>query len=75
MNDDLHRHPQRSLLLNRMVASHIRPDGDAIGSLLGFGLCMQAAGKKVQMVLRTGFHPPSPSARQRARANRRVNLI
>ena len=37
-----------------LVASHIRPDGDAIGSLLGLGLSLQAAGKDVQMVLSDG---------------------
>lgn len=34
-----------------LVAAHIRPDGDAVGSLLGMGLALQAAGKEVQMVL------------------------
>jgi bifunctional oligoribonuclease and PAP phosphatase NrnA len=33
-----------------LVACHIRPDGDAIGSLLGLGLAIQQAGKQVQMV-------------------------
>jgi phosphoesterase RecJ-like protein len=33
-----------------LVVSHIRPDGDAIGSLLGFGLALQAVGKTVTMV-------------------------
>lgn len=37
-----------------LVVSHIRPDGDAIGSLLGLGLCLMAAGKQVQMVLSDG---------------------
>ncbi len=37
-----------------LVVSHIRPDGDAIGSLLGWGLSLQAAGKDVQMVLSDG---------------------
>jgi phosphoesterase RecJ-like protein len=37
-----------------LVISHIRPDGDAIGSLLGMGLSLQAAGKEVQMVLADG---------------------
>ncbi len=37
-----------------MIFSHIRPDGDAIGSLLGLGLGLQDAGKKVQMVLKDG---------------------
>ncbi|MBI5839251.1 MAG: DHH family phosphoesterase [Chloroflexi bacterium] len=37
-----------------VVASHVRPDGDAIGSLLGLGLALQNAGKSVQMVLADG---------------------
>src|SRR6266545_3627464 len=36
---------------NVVIASHIRPDGDAIGSLLGLGLALRDAGKSVQMVL------------------------
>ncbi len=41
----------RQLLQNaRSVAivSHIRPDADAVGSLLGLGLPLLAAGKQVQ---------------------------
>jgi len=37
-----------------VVASHVRPDGDAIGSLLGMGLALLHAGKSVQMVLVDG---------------------
>lgn len=37
-----------------LIASHVRPDGDAIGSLLGLGLALEGAGKKVQMVLEDG---------------------
>jgi phosphoesterase RecJ-like protein len=37
-----------------IVASHVRPDGDAIGSLLGLGLALRDAGKSVQMVLVDG---------------------
>jgi phosphoesterase RecJ-like protein len=37
-----------------LVVSHVRPDGDAIGSLLGMGLALQDAGKTVQMVLTDG---------------------
>jgi phosphoesterase RecJ-like protein len=37
-----------------VVASHVRPDGDAIGSLLGLGLALMDAGKSVQMVLADG---------------------
>lgn len=36
------------------IAAHIRPDGDAYGSVLGLGLSLIAAGKTVQMVLRDG---------------------
>jgi len=39
---------------NFLIASHVRPDGDAIGSLLGLGLGLQSAGKRVQMVLADG---------------------
>jgi phosphoesterase RecJ-like protein len=34
-----------------LIVSHIRPDGDAIGSVLGLGLSLQFIGKQVQMVL------------------------
>ena len=37
-----------------LIASHVRPDGDAIGSLIGLGLALQNAGKTVQMVLADG---------------------
>jgi phosphoesterase RecJ-like protein len=39
---------------NILVVSHVRPDGDAIGSLLALGLALQQAGKPVQMVLTDG---------------------
>ncbi len=39
---------------NILIVSHVRPDGDAIGSLIGLGLALQNAGKTVQMVLRDG---------------------
>ncbi len=37
-----------------LIFSHIRPDGDAIGALIGLGLALQDAGKEVQMVLKDG---------------------
>jgi phosphoesterase RecJ-like protein len=37
-----------------LVVSHIRPDGDAVGSLLGLGLALQKSDKIVQMVLSDG---------------------
>jgi len=39
---------------NIVIASHVRPDGDAIGSLLGLGLALLNASKSVQMVLVDG---------------------
>lgn len=39
---------------NIVIASHVRPDGDAIGSLLGLGLALTDAGKSVQMILVDG---------------------
>jgi len=37
------------------IATHIRPDGDAIGSVLGLGLALQGAGKNVQYVFPEGI--------------------
>ena len=37
-----------------LITSHVRPDGDAIGSLIGLGLALQNADKTVQMVLADG---------------------
>ena len=37
-----------------LIAAHIRPDGDALGSLLGLGNAFLQAGKKVLMVLSDG---------------------
>ena len=37
-----------------LIVAHVRPDGDAVGSLLGLGLSLQTAGRSVQMVLRDG---------------------
>ena len=37
-----------------LLVSHVRPDADAVGSLLGFGLALQAVGKTVQMILEDG---------------------
>jgi phosphoesterase RecJ-like protein len=38
-----------------LVTGHIRPDGDAVGSILGLGLALIEAGKDVQMVLPDGL--------------------
>lgn len=40
---------------NVVIASHVRPDGDAIGSLIGLGLALENAGKSVQMALADGM--------------------
>lgn len=37
-----------------LVISHIRPDGDAVGSLLGLGLMFEELGKEVNLVLEDG---------------------
>ena len=36
------------------ITTHVRPDGDAIGSVLGLGLALAAKNKQVQMVLPSG---------------------
>jgi phosphoesterase RecJ-like protein len=38
-----------------LITAHIRPDGDAIGSLLGLGLALEAAGKQTSLVLADGL--------------------
>lgn len=47
-------HKQLQAANRILVASHMRPDGDAVGSLLALGLSLQAVGKDVQMVLSDG---------------------
>jgi len=37
-----------------LVVAHIRPDGDAVGSILGLGLALQSVDKDVRMVLEDG---------------------
>lgn len=36
------------------LLAHVRPDGDALGAVIGLGLALQAAGKQVQMLLVDG---------------------
>jgi len=38
-----------------LILSHVRPDGDAIGSIVGLSLALQKKGKKPQMVLTDGL--------------------
>ena len=40
-----------------LLSTHIHPDGDAIGSLLGLGRALQDAGKEVHMVLDDNIPP------------------
>jgi len=47
-------HKQLQAANRILVVSHIRPDGDAVGSLLALGLALQSVGKDVQMVLSDG---------------------
>jgi len=56
MNEEIKKAIQERLeeSNNVVIASHVRPDGDAVGSLLGLGLALQNAGKSVQMVLVDG---------------------
>ncbi len=64
---------------NILVTSHIRPDGDAIGSSLGLALGLIDAGKQVQVVLADGlpasfkYLPGSELVRTKAEGD--VNLI
>jgi phosphoesterase RecJ-like protein len=37
-----------------LIISHIRPDGDAVGSLLGLGLILEELGKEINLVLEDG---------------------
>lgn len=37
-----------------LIISHIRPDGDAVGSTLGLGLILEELGKEVSLVLEDG---------------------
>ena len=38
-----------------LIVSHVRPDADAVGSLLGLGLALKNIGKNVQMILEDGI--------------------
>jgi phosphoesterase RecJ-like protein len=62
-----------------LITSHIRPDGDAIGSSLALGLALIEAGKQVQVVLSDGLpasfkHLPG-SEKIRTRAEGEFDLI
>jgi bifunctional oligoribonuclease and PAP phosphatase NrnA len=67
---------QRILLL-----SHIRPDGDAFGSILGLGLSLQKIGKDVQMVVKDGaserfkFLPGSSQIRRKVTGSFDISVV
>lgn len=52
IHEDIRRRIQAARTI--LVTTHIRPDGDAIGSLLGLGLALRQTGKSVQMVSTDG---------------------
>lgn len=56
MNPEIHQIVREKLTgaKNILVVSHVRPDGDAIGALLGLGLAIKNSGKAVEMVLNDG---------------------
>jgi phosphoesterase RecJ-like protein len=80
MNDLLIKIRDRIHLAQRvLVTSHIRPDGDAIGSSLALGLALLDAGKQVQVVLSDGLpasfrHLPG-SEKIKTRADGEFDLI
>jgi phosphoesterase RecJ-like protein len=81
MNDGLLKEIRASLGAAQkiLVVSHIRPDGDAVGSLLGLGLALQSIGKEVQMVLSdklpAGFRHLSGSQQVHAKAEAVFDLV
>jgi bifunctional oligoribonuclease and PAP phosphatase NrnA len=56
MNKDLHQLIRQRIQQSQrvMIVSHIRPDGDAVGSVLALGFALQEYGKMVEMVLADG---------------------
>ena len=55
MNTDLQINAKIKNASTVAIAAHIRPDGDAIGSVLGLGLALENAGKKVQYLFPDGI--------------------
>lgn len=56
MNEEIHQ-KIRSLIKTAhhvVVLAHIRPDGDAVGSVLGLGTALKNAGKQVTFLLKDG---------------------
>ena len=62
-----------------LITSHVRPDGDAIGSSLALGLALLDAGKQVQIILADGLpasfkHLPG-SEKIKTRAEGEIDLV
>lgn len=55
-----------------LIVTHIRPDGDAIGSLLGLGIALEEAGKQIQMVCEDGVPASLSFLPKCKRINRKV---
>jgi phosphoesterase RecJ-like protein len=70
MDNELHTAIRTRLATSQaiLIASHVRPDGDAVGSLIGLGLALQDAGKAVRMVLSDGI----PSSFRHLRGSEQV---
>jgi phosphoesterase RecJ-like protein len=64
-----------------LLTSHKRPDGDAVGSLLGLGILLQEAGKQVQLVLEDGVPSSfthlegSTSVKKKAKAGYDISIV
>lgn len=57
MTDSIHAAIRNRLADARrvLILTHVRPDGDAIGSMLGLGLALQHAGRETHMLLPDGM--------------------
>ncbi|MBI9048514.1 MAG: bifunctional oligoribonuclease/PAP phosphatase NrnA [Anaerolineaceae bacterium] len=55
MNTDQQIHAKIKKAQTIAIAAHIRPDGDAIGSVYGLGIALQEAGKSVQYLFPDGI--------------------
>ncbi len=65
MTDTTDRAPERQAIVERLragqrfvIASHVRPDGDAIGSQLAMALALRALGKQVRIINEDAAPPP-----------------
>lgn len=56
-----------------VIISHIRPDGDAVGSLLGLGNALLNAGKEVQLILEDGMPEKYLGLKNSAKVSRQIN--